>query len=399
MNINISNILFVLLFFPSVTFNIIPAEVFPWAVLFFLYHFRFDRDGFYFIFLFTTITVFILLFVNSSYDYQEITRIFGSYINPFLALFTLLRIEKFDSLHFEKTAKYLLLIFYFISVIQYLGILGPLTALFEFLIPRGASSDIGIIRGVSVFSTEPARAAVEIIVLSAIARHGVRNKLIFDIILLIFQALIIKSATGLILTLIYLQVLYLKTPIYYLVFVSISVLSIFVFGILDGIESNRAFMLIREIYEGRDETLMLLLTTSGPRLFSLVTLSELIYSHPLSLGFGNWKLTSEIATILSGIDYSQLNWFRYNEGNNFRYFRPPGLLPNLVYDFGLLAFVIGGYFVYILYKKRFFSQAIIMPSLFLFLYFFTGSPGSPIVILFIAYTIIRNNEVAYFGKK
>ena len=386
MKLNVYKILFVFLFLPSITFNIVPAEVFPWGIIFALYCFRLEKSGFYFLLTLTVYSVFALIFVNEYYDYQEIVRIYASYLNPLVALFALIYCREISLGFIKKIARVLFNALLIFGILQYSNVIAPISDLLSALVSRGTFTHEGTSRGVSLLSTEPARAAIELLVLYAIVRNGYKRKVIFDALFIVFQVLILKSATGLIFSLLYVQVMWLQERRFAL-FSAVNITVILGLGSLISFSpGNRALSLISTIVQSDLSSAMnFLVSTSGPRVFSYFIIPEFILQYPFSVGFGNWKLASEIATHVSSYDYSSMNWFLYHEGSEFRYFRPPGFLPNLIFDLGITAFIFAVWLSFLVRKYGYFRNKKMESWFFLLLYLLTGSPGSPVIFLYIVY--------------
>ena len=384
-------VFFVLLFFPSITFNIVPAEVFPWGLLFFLLIGKITHAQISFLFLFSISVLFFLMFINEHYS-NQILRMLGAYINPLLAAYGLIN-SRFSDKDIEKLSKSLLIIFLIIGLFQFANLMSPLSPLFDLLISRGSFVNDGSIRGVSIFSTEPARASVELLMIYFIYRYK-NISLANDTLMFIFLVLIIKSATGIFIFTLMMMLFYFNEKRIYLV--SFSAIFLILSGsyILNLELRSRAFMLIKDLAELEPELIIqVLLNTSGPRVFSFFILPDYLIQYPLSQGFGNWELVSQTATSLSGINYQELNWFKYNPEQGFRSFRMPGLLLNFLVDFGLYGLLITFLFFKSIAKKIIIDKF----SIFLIAIFcLTGSPGSPVNIIPIIYLIkINENNKKY----
>ena len=379
-------IFLVLLFFPSITFNIVPAEVFPWGLLFFLSIGKITHSQISFIFLFSISVVVFLLFINEHYT-NQIFRMLGAYINPLLAAYGLIN-SRYSNKDIEKLSKSLLIIFVVIGLFQFTNLISPLSPLFDFLISRGSFMNDGSIRGVSIFSTEPARASVELLMIYFIYRYK-NISLLSDALMFIFLAIIIKSATGIFIFILMMMFFYLHEKRIYLI--NFSALFLVISGgyLLNLELRSRAFILIKELVELEpDLIIQILLNTSGPRVFSFFILPNYLLQYPLGQGFGNWELVSETATYLSGINYQDLNWFKYNPEQGFRSFRMPGLLLNFLVDFGLYGLLVTFLFFKSISKKVLINKFSI---LLITIFCLTGSPGSPVNLIPIIY-LIKNNE-------
>ena len=382
---NFIRILFILLFFPSITFNLVPAEVFPWGVLFstaYLISNQIQKKYFLYLLAFLTLITFYLLFINKLYDFGEVFRISGSYLNFLLPLVILLtmnheyRARLFDCL--PSMYKFL----FMLGLAQYFGLMSVFSPILDAIVSGGTFSiSSNSWRGVSLLSTEPARASIELLVVFAIARTYMRNRLANDFLFILFEIFVLKSAQGVLFSFCFILLNWISERRYYL-FLSLLIVGVLASNFNIITDQNRALDLIsRMYYASPSAALDFLVKTSGPRIFSYIIIPSFLQEYPFGLGFANWKLTSMVATQLSTYDYESLNWFVYNDSNNFRYFRPPGVLPNLIFDFGILAFLIViGLSCYILKRCKG-----LVPIYFLLLVLFTGSPGSPVLWLYFTF--------------
>jgi hypothetical protein len=311
----------------------------------------------------------------------------AAYLNFFLAGYALLN-SNISVSTIEKVSKAILYFFIILGFLQFFNLTKIINPILEMLVSRGSFTNEGSSRGVSLISTEPARASVEVALLYFIYRLT-KKSIIADLFIFIFLTLIIKSATGLMVYILLMSVLYIKEKNYFIIsllFLVIVISSTYIFS-LDI--NSRAFLLLVKITElNSGEIIQLLTNTSGPRVFSFLIIPNFILNYPFSLGFGNWQLSSYVATELSGINYMELNWFKYNPGYGFRFFRMPGLALNLIIDFGIFAFFLICFYFYSLDKN---ILKIDYTYVLILLILFTGSPGSPFYLIPLIYLIKKSN--------
>lgn len=146
MNNLVFNFTSYLIFLPSITFSILNAEIFPWAVIFsLLYAVKIDKGLFYII---------LLFLLSSLYGYFqsegrisiEILRSIMAYLNAMLVLSFLLQ-TNFSLV--KKLFPVLKNIFFFLIVLgslQFLGIINFLDPVIKTLVPRGSADSLELDR-------------------------------------------------------------------------------------------------------------------------------------------------------------------------------------------------------------------------------------------------------------
>lgn len=389
----------IVLFTPSITFSIIPAEIFPWALLFSLLYIKKISLN--------DIVIFSIFFLYSIYslflyaDISETVRSFISYMNVIL-IFMLISNSKFTN--FESLLNIFRL--YFISlcvfgIFQYLGLIGFLEPFLQALIPRASSdalSEIG--RGITLLSSEPSRAAYEFVFMYALFRFFfIKNyKLIFDVLLIIFVIFFIQSAMGAFLIFFFLVIYYRLKFI-----VPISVISIFFGAYLLNVEGGgRAVSVTQSIISmsSFDGILSFLLDASGFRLVSIYASFSSLFEYWFGHGIGSWRESSILALETTGINPSDLSYFVVNGDGNWVPIRPTAPFFALLLDFGFFVFIVMYFLFYKLKKITKFSREG-RNIVFLFIaYFMTmGAIGNPIpwiaLAFVISYEIYQRDSNAY----
>ena len=214
------NCLRTLVFFPSVTFSLLAdIEIFPWALLYVL--FEGLRLSYFLILILFAFFLSWLVNINiSNLDPLQVLRSLLAFLNP-LFIFVLLSCQAGEKVivNFIKLLRYIFWFLMIIGFIQYSGLGVYIDILFNFLVPRASGSVLGGVRGVTLLSSEPSRAGYEFLFICLGYRYFFlkdgKKKFIFDLFVFVFEATIIKSATGTLYTLFYLIIRYYKYVLVY----------------------------------------------------------------------------------------------------------------------------------------------------------------------------------------
>lgn len=366
-----------LIFFPSITFSIVPGEIFPWAFLFTSLYIRKVDKGFVLILLFFLLSVMYGLYISDGKSTSEAVRSLLAYMNSLLIFVFLMK----ANIHFvNRLYPIVKFLFYFLVVLgllQLLGLIGFLDPLFKILIPRGSAESLALMgnRGVTLLSSEPSRAAYEFLFIYIAFRTiflNSKNTLYYDLFVLFFMMFVIKSGTGLILTLMFFACFYkMKFLILSLALMLISL------PFLDYM-SGRAFSLLLSIISSQSlESLYnMLLNASGFRLISII--SSFLYGiyHPVGGGIGNWQESSIVALNLTGYDPANINFFRFRGDGEWIPIRPDTYFFALVLDLGLIGTL--AVFFYIIKLSKFMLVFTPIGIFFIFYFFVTGAVGNPV---------------------
>lgn len=332
----------------------------------------------------------------------DIIRSFAAYLNILLISQVLLLLSKnrieFVCLISRRIFWGLLAL----GIIQTLGsdLLGSLIKL---LVPRGeGSSLVESNRGVTLLATEPARAGIELTLIYLIYRlsKGMDTSNIYtDLLVILFQALIIKSASSLAFTLGAFTIIYLNFKfdlVKALVTVLFAgILIYFVSSILPA-TGGRAGDLVLHIIENdlNTEVLFFVANESGNRLLALYSFFISGVTNPLGHGIGAWPVSSMLAIQESGLDYRDFRFFDVVAGGNLVPFRGPGVISNLFLDVGVIGtLVILFVFKHMLSKYRSFNEISIKAFwIFMFKILLFGSPGNPVVFIFFISVFLLSKE-------
>ena len=153
---------FPLLFFPSVTFDLLPnTEVAPYAFLFSIAYLKnIDYRLLIFVFYLIVSSVISLAYNHEINEiiYQSI-RSLAAFINPILIFFVLFSFDRHSLGKMWKVSLYIFIFLFLLGLLQSLNVIDWAQGFFKFLVPKSSSIDLGI-RGVTLLDIEPARAGV-----------------------------------------------------------------------------------------------------------------------------------------------------------------------------------------------------------------------------------------------
>lgn len=388
----------VLLFFPSITFSLLAAEVFPWAGIYGVYkkaHIK--RILFPIIIILSTISVFSFFIARINGHDTDVLRSFMAYLNPLMVFTAILSATKLERVSFYKLIKWILFFLTIIGIAQYLKIIGFLQPLFSLLIPRGTTESFGGLRGVLLLSSEPSYAAVSYVFLYSLFRrlyikNGI-NKLLVDLFVSFFILLIIKSAVGFIFLALFLLINY------RLKFVLVTAIgALLVLGFLLSLsEESRALALLVEVFQNSDVSTVykLIFDQSGFRLISILSsYYSGFVSHPFGHGIGLWMTSSVQVMYEFGIPPSEISFFRDLFHGVFIPIRPTSYFANLMLDIGVIGSSV--FFFFLFRMVRGYKHLIDVRNdtviLFLFYFFLSGTVGDPIPWLCLGLRLVYEAE-------
>ena len=379
------SILILLVFFPSVTFGLIGAEIFPWAVICAVFLLReLPKNAF-------IPTAALLgwlglstLLSTLSYADADAIRSLVAYLNPIAAFLTFLTLSP---THVKKTislANKVLIVLIGLGLLQFAGLISFLEPYLTFLVPRASVEALHEMggRGVTLLSSEPSRAGVELVLLYLLFRmtsdYGAR--IIFvDLALLAFLAVVIRAAQPLTFGVFVIGALLVKKPSQ----IGLALLALLIVPFINlDFGMTRALFLIERLWEQSDLNSMVFFAVneSGHRLLTIYTFFQYGVSHPLGGGIGAWPITSMEAIKQSGIDIGMLRYFAIHGEGWVVAVRGSGLVSNLMLDVGIIGTAL--FFVWILRSTHSYRQNnrdtwLIMTILFVKI-MFIGSVGEPL---------------------
>ena len=334
----ISKVLRHLLFLPSITFGAISSEIFPWAAIYSTLHSKFKKTNFIYIFLCFYVAINILI---SIYFFETpIGKIFSTlfaYLNPTLIFMLIISIKQ---QHIKKVVSALKNVFFFLlffGFLQVLNLTDFLEDIYSLLIPRGnfkLLSDYG--RGAALLSTEPSRAALEVIFLALLFRKTILKKqLYFDILIIIYVNFIIQGGYAFLYSSIYFlfslprKSLKVVVPLFFVAFIFF----------IEKITTLRGYYILSRLIE-TNTFLETLVQLSGFRVLSFIAGVKYAILNPFGGGFGNWEVSSLTALNLTKFDPSTIPHFIYNSEGFWHPIKPTSIFGNMLLDFGLIGTIV-----------------------------------------------------------
>ena len=386
----ISKVLRHLLFLPSITFGVIKSEIFPWALIYSVLHFKLKKTNILFIFL----SFFVLLSILISIYFFEtpINKIFStlfSYLNPILIFILIISIKKPQIEKVMLALKSILFFLLFFGILQTLNLTNFLEGIYSFLIPRGnykALSDFG--RGVALMSTEPSRAALEVVFLALIFRKTILKKqLYFDILIIIYVNFIIQGGYA-----------FLYSSIYFLFSLPrksrkfiLPLFSLAIVFFIETITNLRGYYILSRLFE-TNTFLETLVQLSGFRVLSFIAAIKYAIINPFGGGFGNWEVSSLAALNLTGFDPSTIPHFIDASDGFWHPIKPTSIFGNMLLDFGLLGTIVLLVFLLLIFRMRakIVKEHLDVYVAFIVYFFFFGYLGNPIPPIVFALCLNKN---------
>lgn len=388
-----------LVYFPSVNFGLYRAEIFPWATFLAIFRVRkISRIDFFLIF-FLILSSLYGAYVSG--DIFETIRSLAAYINFFSAYFLAKVLTETEIISSVRLNRLIFLFLIALGMLQIFNLIPWLSSFLEFLVPRASSGAlIEENRGVTLISTEPARAGVELIFIYFLFTLTIKRnfKVFLDLAMGFFLLLVIQSAMAFVLYLIYISLSYIKTSIL------IYIISGYLIVLIQSYEGGgRSLDLIRELTKVNfDEAAFILLNTGGHRVFSIWSSYNFGLFNVFGGGVGAWQNTSIQAINLTGYDISQLRYFQIYGGGGPVAIRSSGIVSNMMLDLGIFysSIFLGSIVFYIkktIKNLRPFWTVFPVVITFLVKILAVGSVGTPVEIFcFILY--IRYIQVSHGAR-
>lgn len=390
--------IFSLFFFPSITFGIISAEIFPWVIILSIFFFKRTTSHFLLILGFLVINSIITLLTNPSI-YFEVIRSLASYLNSLIAFAFALSITYEKNLKFIKLSKIIFFILIILGFLQFFNLIEFLDPFIKFLVPRGSSTTLfEINRGVTLLSSEPARAGILLTCLYFLMRYVYINKkyrLLFDISMTLYLLLIIQSSMSLLFMLTFLFINY---RLKFIFFISAILFILITFSL--SFSGGRVIELFSDILKTNNlsDIFFIIVNNSGHRLISIYSSYYYSIINPLGGGIGNWMISSVESLSNTGFDLYQFNYFKEeslmmkgftNFDPNSVPIRSSGFFSNLALDSGIVGIFIVFKYVWDSLKKFWHisreSKNLIL--IFFFKILFIGSVGHPVAWLIIVFIL------------
>ena len=331
--------------------------------------------------------------INGAMMQTDVIRSFATYMNVILLSQALL-VAGTDRAHGLMILSRK--IFWLLVSLGFIQMIGSdlLGSVIQLIVPRGEGSALlDSNRGVTLFATEPARAGVELALIYLIYRLGRNNEenhVLKDIFLIIFQVLVIKSASAVAFSLGAFLIIYFNPKrgllTLFLTTTFLLLTGYFIINFLPAIEGRAADLLIALLsIDLNASALFYIANESGNRLLAIYSFFVSGIKHPFGHGVGAWQYSSMLAVLESGLDYRDFRFFDVVGNGHLIPFRGPGVISNLMLDvgvFGTLA-IISLFRTAMLKYQRF--NEVSRQALWIFLFKVTlfGSPGNPIVFVFL----------------
>jgi len=389
-------ILTAMLFFPSVTFNSIPAEIFPWALLKTLV-LRIRLSVY-------DISILVVLGVGllaGLLNHDPIVAIASSasYINPLLIFMVLSRVSPNYCSELYPLVEKIFFGLILLGVCQFLGLLNFIQVLFDFLVPRGG---VGVFghggRGVSLLSTEPSRAGVEVVFIYALlvsmsqkTKSFIRGSILQDCLLLVFLTFVIGSFSALAYGFIFIG---LRRPILILPMLFIGMLILGTFFVESRV-TQFSYTLARQV--GIMELSQTITSASGFRFMSVVSAYVYAANNLVGHGIGAWSYEAVNSYLLAGYTLDEISFFNYHHEGVFVNLKPTAFMALVALELGLVPLgVLAGYLL--LRVRHLFSSLwsvnMALGTIFLLYVFGVGAVGNPVpwVCAALAYSSSRISE-------
>jgi len=385
-----------LCFFPSITFGLITAEVLPYALAYSSMHMKTLRLALIlFVFLIIGSALYSVLTAYHTSIASEAFRSALAYLNPLIIFAVILQLPRSEYFKFIPTCYKVFTLFCILLVLQFSGFFTFLDPIFKTLIPRSSASSLGF-RGITLLSTEPSRASVEFIFVYLVVRTlwlPKRFKTMADIVVGLVILLVFKAATSIFLYGVFIA-LFNKVLL-----LSVVPFALYLIAVNTPLVSGRALVLINSLLSlPFEDALFLFVNTSGNRAISVMAAVEYGMAYPFGGGVGNWKETSIDALLLTGYDYTTLNYFNAEWKKGELHFRATGYMMNLMMDLGVIGIICATTLIYHLSKpflKNSNTEKKVF-SLFLINIFFVGSVGAPVPWIAAA-ILLRSKEYLLYS--
>ena len=348
-------LLFPLLFFPSITFGLLPSEIFPWAIfasIFFIQYLQKD-----YIILLGILLPFCCLALLNNVPPQELIRSLFAFVNAVIAFFLVMRIDEKNTETVCKILSISLYIILFFGVLQFY--FTEINQILKYFVPRSAVYETGQLfqqgKGMSSLSTEPSRNAYEILLLVSlyhiIKNTKLRKRIILDLFILFYIIYINRSAMGIAFFIVYLttylsfikevrivSIIILSTVLIIIVpFISIDIVETRGTNLFSTYSNSISLSSLHDIF----------FVEAGFR-FSSIFASYFNFSF-LGYGIGNWAIGS-----LEGLERFPFLYDSLNPNNYFLWMcegipcaqpvRPTAFVAGIILEIGIL----GGFLMLVL---------------------------------------------------
>lgn len=383
----------IMLFFPSITFSLLSAEIFPWAIVYSILRIRKFSLSLMLLLMILLISSMYVVLIKGNEHFPEALRSLSAYVNSILLFGVVLASQSRDINLLIRVSKYVAIGLVFLGIAQFLGLTSFLSPVIDFLMPRGSANMLGGqgARGVSLLSSEPSRAAYELIFIYLIYRFTLLKpayRIWGDLIISLVVFFFIRSAAGAFL-LVGFWLLFNRSKL-----LIVGLIMLVYFSFLNVNLSGRAFLVFSTLVDmsSLSEVYTYILNNSGFRLVSIVGALLFGIINPFGGGVGFWRISSVEAMSLTGVSPEAISYFLYSSGGTWSAVRPASYFGSLMLDVGIIG--AAAFLVILLRLVRSYKTTSVHRSdlrnivFFFFLYFFmTGAVGNPIPWLSLAVLI------------
>lgn len=302
------------LFVPSVTWNVIPSEIFPYGIIYALLNLKFARTILIVIMAGLISGVLPILF-NQQFIPQQFLISIIAFVNSTAVL--LVAASPFQAERFQSVMKTFLIIVMGVCAIQWIGVLAAYSEWFQLLVPRGKLEALSAVRGVTGLSSEPSRSGYEFLTLlyaffvGEYLRAG--KKYYWFMLFALFATIFLyfnRSLTALAISLLYFGVLYctvLKSRVQIkLAFAGLLFLSLLVFAGDHLLFSERLQNLVD--YKNMSDLWDNVVTESFHRVPVIWYSLLYLYEHPFGAGFGNFEFAQALYQHTDELYLNRLPW-------------------------------------------------------------------------------------------
>ncbi|WP_371396489.1 hypothetical protein [Fretibacter rubidus] len=402
----VRNALLLLCFFPSITFGVLAAEIFPWAILFFIASIHLIQPR---LLVSSGMLILPLLIsaavATTNFSGADSLRSVAAYLNVVAAFIVFLSLRQ-DAVEAScRLVKNVLIFLIVMGVLQFLNLLGFLEGVLSFIVPRASVTSLSEMgnRGVTLLSSEPSRAGVEIVYLYVLCRLVfIKEKfgIFLDILCIVFLLTIIKAVQPLAFGIFAVSLFLIKKPSH-----AVAVVAILLIGLTLGVnvEEGRAVVLLETLASSGSfsDAIFFLANESGHRLLTTYAFTAYGFQNPFGAGVGMWPIASIEALRATGVDITQLRYFLIHGDGNYISVRGSGLLSNMMLDVGIVGTSAFIYWVFYATRniRRKDKTTILVLTLLFVKIAFIGSVGEPLPWIITAlalkwnYNLPRNQHI------
>lgn len=373
-------ILTVMLFFPSITFNILPVEIFPWAFLKSLVlKIRLSAND---------ISILVVLGIGFllglfNHDPSVSVTTFASYLNPLLIFMVLSRVSPNYCISLYPLVEKIFFGLLFLGICQFLGLLNLFQFLFDFLTPRGGAGVFGHGgRGVSLLSTEPSRAGVEIVFIYALlvtmsqkTKSFTRGSFLQDFLLIVFLTFVIGSFTALAYGLIFIGA---RRPVLLIPMLTVGIFVLSIFFVESRVTQ---FIYTLAGQGGIVELFETVTSASGFRFISVISAYAYAANNIVGQGIGAWSYEAVNSYLLAGYTANDITFFNNHHNGVFVNLKPTAFMALVALELGLIPLGILAGYLWLRVRHLFFplwSANMALGTIFLLYVFGVGAVGNPV---------------------